>query len=76
LWHTMNRKSIEGGELMKSPINQTCIICSQERAEGLRICTQWICTECETEIVRTDVKDPKYPFFIHQLKQISYKRDA
>ncbi|MED4608264.1 sigma factor G inhibitor Gin, partial [Paenibacillus validus] len=31
---------------------------------------------CETEMVRTDVSDVKYPFFIHQMKQILYKKNA
>jgi hypothetical protein len=26
--------------------------------------------------VHTDVKDEKYPFFIHQMKQIWYKQNA
>lgn len=53
-----------------------CIICKQAKGEGIRICDEWICTSCETEMVLTDVKDPKYSFFITQLKQVWYKSDA
>jgi len=54
----------------------TCIICGQKRQEGIMIITEFICDECESEMVRTDVKDAKYPFFIHQMKQILYKMNA
>ncbi|WP_274365819.1 sigma factor G inhibitor Gin [Paenibacillus thermotolerans] len=54
----------------------TCIICEQDRLEGITICEQFICSECETEIVKTDVRDAKYPFFISQMKRIWYKQNA
>ncbi|GIP36307.1 sigma factor G inhibitor Gin [Paenibacillus sp. J2TS4] len=54
----------------------TCIICEQPKEEGIRIITQFICATCEEEIVHTDVQDEKYPFFIHQLRQLWYRKDA
>ncbi|WP_248929122.1 sigma factor G inhibitor Gin [Paenibacillus hamazuiensis] len=54
----------------------TCIICGQQKKEGIMIITEFICDECEAEMVRTDVKDAKYPFFIHQMKRILYKMNA
>lgn len=54
----------------------SCIICKNEKKAGIRICDQLICEDCEAEIVHTDVYDARYPFFIHQMKQIWYKRDA
>ncbi|MFC0216160.1 sigma factor G inhibitor Gin [Paenibacillus chartarius] len=53
-----------------------CMICGQERTDGIHILYGFICQDCETEIVRTDVADVKYPFFVHQMKQIFYKKDA
>ncbi|WP_106769568.1 sigma factor G inhibitor Gin [Paenibacillus faecalis] len=47
-----------------------CIICSQVKQEGITIISQFVCEECESEIVNTDAEDAKYHFFIHQLKQI------
>jgi hypothetical protein len=64
------------GDVMENQKIGDCIICKLEKAEGLRICEEWICTSCEAEMVHTDVKDPKYSFFIHQLKQVWYKSDA
>ena len=53
-----------------------CIICEKKSAEGIHICGQFICDACETELVRTDVLDEKYPFFISQMKRVWYKQDA
>ncbi len=61
---------------MENETGLTCIICEQVRHEGIMICSEFICVDCEKEMVRTDVKDAKYPFFINQMKRIWYKRDA
>lgn len=55
-----------------------CIICGQQKAEGqgIRIVSEFICETCEAEMIRTDVKDDKYPFFIHQMKQIFLEKNA
>ncbi|SFF30921.1 Inhibitor of sigma-G Gin [Paenibacillus catalpae] len=55
-----------------------CIICGENKAEGegIRIVSEFICETCESEMVRTDVKDAKYPFFIHQMKQIFIEKNA
>jgi len=61
---------------MEETENQLCIICDQSKSQGITICSRFICDECEAEMVRTDVKDAKYSFFIHRMNQIWYKRDA
>lgn len=55
-----------------------CIICDQQKLEGqgIRIISGFICETCEAEMVRTDVLDAKYPFFIHQMKQIFLEKYA
>lgn len=53
-----------------------CIICGQDKKQGIMIISEFICEDCENEMIRTDVNDPKYPFFIHQMKQIIYKKNA
>ncbi|MFD1954674.1 sigma factor G inhibitor Gin [Paenibacillus thailandensis] len=55
-----------------------CIICgkSSEEGQGIVIVSEFICEDCETEMVRTDVHDAKYPFFIHQMKQIFAEKNA
>ncbi|XEC95009.1 sigma factor G inhibitor Gin [Paenibacillus tarimensis] len=54
----------------------TCIICGYDKEEGIHIVSEFICESCETEMIRTDVKDAKYPFFIHQLRQIWIRKNA
>lgn len=61
---------------MNKQSEQACMICEQEKSEGIRICGRWICAGCEEEIVLTDVQDPKYPYFIQQLTQAWFTRDA
>jgi hypothetical protein len=56
--------------------NHRCIICEQDKSLGIMICSEFLCDECEAEMVRTDVKDAKYPFFVHQMNKIWYKQDA
>lgn len=55
---------------------QTCIICGQPKEEGILIISEFICDDCEAEMVHTDVRDAKYPFFITQMKQIWYRMNA
>ncbi len=57
-------------------IIQRCIVCGEDRTVGIAICEQFICQPCEQEMVKTDVLDEKYPFFIRQMKQIWLKKDA
>lgn len=53
-----------------------CIICNKVKSEGILIVSEFICEDCEVEIVATDVQDEKYPFFIHQMKQIWVQKNA
>ncbi|MBD0384520.1 sigma factor G inhibitor Gin [Paenibacillus sedimenti] len=53
-----------------------CMICEQQRIGGIRIITAFICDECSSEMVRTDVRDHKYPFFVKQMKKVLYTDHA
>jgi hypothetical protein len=53
-----------------------CIICGQYSHNGIKILSEFICEACEAEMVHTDVQDAKYPYFIHQMKQILYRKNA
>jgi hypothetical protein len=61
---------------MEESVRQCCIICGLEKESGITIISEFICESCEAEMVRTDVKDEKYPFFIHQLKRIWVQKNA
>lgn len=47
-----------------------CIVCGAADREGIRILARLICESCEREIVKTDVGDARYPYFIHQLRSL------
>lgn len=55
---------------MEEQKEHVCIICGQSGGEGITIVSEFICEACEAEMVHTDVKDAKYPFFVNQLKRI------
>lgn len=55
---------------------KTCIVCGEQCKDGLMIWKEFVCRSCENEMVNTDVKDEKYPFFIKQMRQIWLKKDA
>ncbi|WP_373232031.1 sigma factor G inhibitor Gin [Cohnella sp.] len=47
-----------------------CIVCGEPKEDGITIVTEFICTSCESEMVHTKVEDDRYPFFVHQMKQL------
>jgi hypothetical protein len=54
-----------------APVASTeCIICGQVRDRGIHICGEFICESCEREIVKTDVTDEKYRYYIECMKRI------
>jgi len=61
---------------MEDNIPHTCIVCGLDKEAGITIVTEFICDTCEAEMVRTDVRDEKYPFFIHQLRRIWIHNNA
>ena len=59
-----------------TPSIHSCIICGEHKEQGIVIVSEFICEDCEAEMVHTDVKDDKYDFFIHQMKQIWMQLNA
>lgn len=51
-------------------IDNVCIVCKQPKSEGIRIWEQFVCVQCEREIVSTEVEDEKYSFYIERMKKI------
>lgn len=48
-----------------------CIICEEESLQGIHICTSFICTLCEYNIVHTDAREEKYRYYVQKLKPIN-----
>lgn len=47
-----------------------CIVCERAEPNGIRIFGQFICQQCEQNIVHTDVCDELYPHYIECMKRI------
>ncbi|HJV45216.1 MAG TPA: sigma factor G inhibitor Gin [Bacillota bacterium] len=55
--------------------DKICIVCGNKREEGITIWNSFICHTCEQEMVRTDVMDEKYSFFVEKMRNI-WRLDA
>ncbi|MDA8354180.1 MAG: sigma factor G inhibitor Gin [Firmicutes bacterium] len=47
-----------------------CLVCKEGCQQGIAVLDEFICKDCEQEIVKTDVKDQKYPYFVTRLKNL------
>lgn len=52
-------------------IGECCIICGHFKFKGIHLYTSFICSECEKELIKTDTNDPKYKFYLKQLKKVN-----
>ncbi|MFL6561321.1 MAG: sigma factor G inhibitor Gin [Bacillus sp. (in: firmicutes)] len=50
---------------------ETCVICESLKPKGIHLYTSFICTECENDLIHTDTNDPRYKYFLKQLKKIT-----
>ncbi|MCA0972740.1 sigma factor G inhibitor Gin [Halobacillus litoralis] len=46
-----------------------CSVCSKQTSEGIYVLSVFLCHDCEQEMVRTPVEDPKYQFFVDQMSK-------
>lgn len=47
-----------------------CMICEQTGKEGIHILSQFICLECERDIVNTGVDDDLYEYFVERMRAL------
>ena len=52
-------------------VGETCIICENVKYKGIHLYTEFICMECEKDILQTSTDDPKYKYYVQQLKKIT-----
>ncbi|WP_108672151.1 MULTISPECIES: sigma factor G inhibitor Gin [Peribacillus] len=50
---------------------EICIVCEKEKQMGIHLYTSFVCEECEKEMVTTETSDPRYKYFLDQLKKIT-----
>ncbi len=57
---------------MSEEFRPVCMICEREcdEHEGIKILSQFICTDCEKDIVNTNVDDDLYDYFVEKLRTL------
>jgi hypothetical protein len=49
---------------------QTCLVCGQERPEGIRLLEKYLCLSCEQEMAVLDVSDLRYNYIVWRLRSL------
>ena len=57
--------------LAHSHYEETCVICENHKPKGIHLYTSFICTECENDLIQTETNDPKYKYFLKQLRKVT-----
>lgn len=54
--------------------HEVCIVCENRKDDGIHVQMSFICDDCERDMVETETNDPKYIYYLKQLRkiQISY----
>jgi hypothetical protein len=50
---------------------EKCIVCEMNKENGIHLWDQFLCVECEREIINTDPDDEQYQYYLRKLKSIS-----
>ncbi|ULT57106.1 sigma factor G inhibitor Gin [Neobacillus drentensis] len=50
---------------------ETCVICETLKPKGIHLYTSFICIDCENDLIHTDTNDPRYKYFLKQLRKIT-----
>ncbi|EEM98524.1 sigma factor G inhibitor Gin [Bacillus thuringiensis] len=50
--------------------SEVCIVCETKRKEGIYVYNNLICYECEKDMVNTETGDPKYIYYLKQLRKL------
>lgn len=60
---------MEVGILSSQHHGENCVLCEEKKVRGIHLYTSFICTECENDLIKTDTNDPKYKYYLNQLKK-------
>ncbi len=50
--------------------HKQCVICDQEKSEGIHLVEQFICEDCERQIVLTDPDDMYYHYYLKKMRKV------
>ena len=48
-----------------------CVICEEQKQEGIHLYTLFICTQCEYNIIHAEVREEKYRYYVKKLKNMN-----
>lgn len=57
--------------LAKKQVGETCVVCEQTKMAGIHLYTSFICTECESIMIKTDTSDPQYKYYVEKLRKVT-----
>ncbi|MDQ0220924.1 sigma factor G inhibitor Gin [Peribacillus cavernae] len=55
----------------KDLVGEACVVCEEVKSVGIHLYTAFICKECEKDIIHTDTDNPKYKYYLKQLKKVN-----
>jgi GMP synthase-like glutamine amidotransferase len=67
-----------GGEMNQYPFaysvcpKKTCLVCDEKKEQVVRIHNQFICIQCEAEMIHSTAHEDLYVYFIEKLKELSF----
>ncbi len=50
---------------------EACVVCEKTKTQGIHLYTSFICSECERDMVSTETNDPRYRYFLKQLRKVA-----
>ena len=59
------------GSLAHYQHEETCVICEDLKPVGIHLYTSFICSDCEKDLIHTETNNPKYIYFLKQLKKVT-----
>ncbi|MFC0296623.1 sigma factor G inhibitor Gin [Geobacillus jurassicus] len=54
----------------RNQCERVCIVCEQEKEEGIFLFGHFLCLDCNRAIVQTNTDDPNYSFYVQQLRKM------
>jgi hypothetical protein len=55
----------------KKCTGETCVICETTKDMGIHLYTSFICYDCEMDMIKTDTDNPKYKYYLKQLRKVT-----
>ncbi|OZI12144.1 hypothetical protein CEW92_08240 [Bacillaceae bacterium SAS-127] len=56
--------------MQKKMVDHICMVCEQNKQEGIYIYQAFICKECERKVLQTEPEEEAYAHFVKKLRKI------